>query len=80
VVTVIGDVVVRVHGFPCRASGNNYLAEMAALLAALQAVPSDVEVIVHTDCLSGIFSANNCSFETMPCPRDGESFVLHGLF
>jgi ribonuclease HI len=58
VVTVIGDVVVRVHGFPCRASGNNYLAEMAALLAALQAVPSDVEVIVHTDCLSGIFSAN----------------------
>lgn len=58
VVTVINDVVVRVHGFPCRASGNNYLAEMAALLAALQAVPSDVAVVVHTDCLSGIYSAN----------------------
>jgi hypothetical protein len=41
--------VVRVHGFPCRASGNNYLAEMAALLAALQAVPSDIALVVHTD-------------------------------
>ena len=64
VVTVIGGEVVRVHGFPCRASGNNYLAEMAALLAALQAVPSDVALVVHTDCLSGIFS-------TTPCNKSG---------
>lgn len=57
-VTVVRGEIVRRHGFPCRASGANYLAEMVALLAALQAVPSNAPLIVHTDCLSGIFSAN----------------------
>ena len=58
VVVVLCGAVVNVHGFPCRASGNNYLSEMVALLAALQAVPSNVPLTVHSDCLAGIFSAN----------------------
>jgi ribonuclease HI len=58
VVVVLCGTVVNIHGFPCRASGNNYLAEMIALLAALQAVPSNVPLSVHSDCLAGILSAN----------------------
>jgi exonuclease III len=58
VVLVINGEIVRVHEFQCRASGNNYLAEMIALLAALQVVPTNIPLTVHSDCLAGIYSAN----------------------
>ena len=45
-------VVVHEFGFPCRASGSNYLAEAAALLAALLAVPAEFDVNICTDALS----------------------------
>ena len=39
-------------GFPCRASGSNYLAEAVALLAALLSVPAEFDLNIYTDALS----------------------------
>ena len=40
------------HNFALRASGNNYLAEAAALVAAVLSVPGAQNLVIYTDCLS----------------------------
>ena len=52
VVVTMGGKVLREFGFPCRASGSNYLAEAVALLAAFLAVPAEVDLAIYTDALS----------------------------
>ena len=52
VVVTMGEQVLLEHGFPCRPSGSNYLAEAVAFLAALLVVPVEVELHIHTDALS----------------------------
>jgi hypothetical protein len=48
----------RSHRFPVRASGANYLAEMAAILAAILMAPTHANVTVHTDCRSALQAIN----------------------
>ncbi len=58
IVITTGRCVSLVHKFACRASGNNYLCELVAILSATQAVPSNVLLTIVTDCLAGIFGIN----------------------
>ena len=53
----MNEEVVSEFAFPCRASGNNYLAEVVATLAALVAVPYEADATVCTDSLSGFQAA-----------------------
>lgn len=46
------DAVVLEHGFAVRASGNNYLSELTALVSALTVVPEDANLHVRSDALS----------------------------
>lgn len=58
VVCASGRGVRRVIQFPCRASGNNFLAEVVAIIAALQLVPASAPVEVYSDSLAAIGAAN----------------------
>lgn len=46
------------YGFACPRGGDNFSAELAALVAALQAVPSHVRLVVHTDSAAVIGAVN----------------------
>jgi len=59
VILTVGGTLISKHRFPVRASGNNFLAELVALLAAVLSVPEDWDLVVRTDSLAAIFAVNN---------------------
>jgi exonuclease III/ribonuclease HI len=68
----------RTHTFPVRASGSNYLAEVAAIVAAILLAPSDADVVVYSDCQSAIQAINrnrDRRWEDLGAPRAGSFHV-----
>ena len=74
VVTVNRHVCLQ-FGFGCRPSGNNYLSEVVALIAAVLAVPAQLPVHLHTDALS-IVHVLRRGRRTDPCDAMGSHFTL----
>jgi len=58
VVVTHGEEVLTSFHFACCASGNNFLAEIVALMAALVAVPSNVDIEIRTDSLSSKYAVD----------------------
>jgi ribonuclease HI len=47
------------RGFACPRGGDNFAAELAALVAAIQSVPASVNLTIHTDSQACIGAVNN---------------------
>jgi ribonuclease HI len=58
VIVTCGGEVIHEHAFPCRASGNNYLAELVAAVSAVLMSPSDAPVVINTDSTAVIGAIN----------------------
>ena len=65
---------------PCRASGNNYLAECVGILGAVQLTPAQADLTVYTDSAAAIWAVKSAA--ALPNGkrlRMGARPVVHGL-
>ena len=85
VVVTLQGLVVNSFSFPCGASGNNFLAEIIALLAAILAAPANWDIEIQTDSLSSKYTRwtntgcwTGLLLRSMLSPSEREPSVLPG--
>jgi ribonuclease HI len=70
-----GAIIAKIR-FRCRATGNNYLPELLAILCALVLTPSDVDVRIHSDALGALYGINKGRDRSWPSGKWLSSYAL----